>query len=80
MDYIPWTFKTWIKHFNGVDLPIGDLAEDICSDKHFPEDADDFDEIYDYLRDKTTSYEVLDTFLIVWHFYRSSTNDKYHLK
>lgn len=80
MSCIPWTFKSWLLRFDGVDLPIGDLAKDICSDEYFPKDADDFDEIYDYLRSKTTNYDVLDTFLIVWQFYRSSTNSKYHIR
>lgn len=32
-EQIPWTFKTWIIRFKGVDLPIGDLADDIAKDE-----------------------------------------------
>lgn len=65
---IPWTFKTWIANFQGVDLPIGDLANDINGDDDFPDD-DDFSDIYDHLMVKHCSREALETFVIVWNFY-----------
>ncbi len=68
---IPWTFKSWIANFKGVDLPIGDLAKDILEDPDFPED-DDFGEIFDHLRSKRVHYTVLNIFLDVWQFYRAS--------
>ena len=37
---IPWTFKTWIANFKGVDLPIGDYANDIGRDENFPDTED----------------------------------------
>lgn len=49
---IPWTFKTWISRFKGVDLPIGDLADDITRDSDFPE-HDDFGEIHEYINQKS---------------------------
>ena len=67
---IPWTFKTWILKFKGVDLPIGDLANDISGDSDFPDD--DFAEIYDYLISKHATEPVLDTFVTSWNFYLAS--------
>lgn len=66
-----WTFKTWIKNFEDVDLPIGDLAGDISSDSDFPED-DIFSEIYDHLRSKHASSPVIDTFVCAWNYYLAS--------
>lgn len=34
------TFKSWIAEFKGVDLPIGDYANDIARDKNFPDTED----------------------------------------
>lgn len=70
---IPWTFKTWIANFKGVDLPIGDLAEDIARDSSFP-DEDYFGEIIDHLRSKAwNNPDVLEAFTHAWSFYQAST-------
>jgi len=69
---IPWTFKTWIANFKNVDLPIGDLADDILRSLDFPEE-DDFGEIYEYLSVKAKGRSaILETFALVWAFYQAS--------
>lgn len=69
---IPWTFKTWIGNFKSVDLPIGDLANDILSDPDFPED-DDFGEIHEHICSKARYNSiVIETFITVWNFYLAS--------
>lgn len=69
---IPWTFKSWISKFKGVDLPIGDLAYDILRDPDFPPE-DSFGIIHEHLTDKGVDSVVLETFCNVWNFYRAST-------
>ncbi|ENH96685.1 hypothetical protein J416_09314 [Gracilibacillus halophilus YIM-C55.5] len=68
---IPWTFKTWIANFKGVNLPIGDLADDIMSDPDFPE-VDSFNAIHDYLYEKASHPNVMETFILAWNFYQAS--------
>lgn len=68
---IPWTFKTWLKNFENVDLPIGDLAKDILSDSNFPQE-ESYEVIHDYLIRKNADSVILETFLTVWNFYTSS--------
>lgn len=68
---IPWTFKTWIARFKGVDLPIGDLAGDILSDPDFPEE-DDFGIIHEYICEKAKHSAIVETFVTVWNFYLAS--------
>lgn len=68
---IPWTFKTWISKFEGVDLPIGDLAYDIQRDPDFPED-NDFGIIHEYITYKTSDSGIIETFVTVWNFYLST--------
>ncbi len=51
-EQIPWTFKTWIALFKGVDLPIGDLADAISKDEDFP-DEDYFDEMWEHISQKS---------------------------
>ena len=71
MGTIEWTFKTWLQNFIGVDLPIGDLAKDICGDAEFPDS--DAGEIFEYVGRKCRSdYVVMDTLATVWAFYSSS--------
>ncbi|KGI42483.1 hypothetical protein KY55_10390 [Clostridium tetani] len=65
---MPWTFKSWITNFKEVDLPIGDLARDIINDSNFPKD-DTFGIIHEYICYKTTSSEVIETFVTTWNFY-----------
>lgn len=71
---IPWTFKSWISNFKGVDLPIGDLAEDILADDDFPE-YDSFTDIYDHIRGRRGNTPALDTFVTVWNFYLASNTE-----
>lgn len=68
---IPWTFKTWIVRFKDVDLPIGDLANDILRDSEFP-DEDDFGVILEHIYDKTRDSEVIEAFALAWNFYQAS--------
>lgn len=71
-EQIAWTFKTWIANFKGVDLPIGDLAEDISKDKGFP-DEDYFLEIWEHISSKCGSDpEILETFALAWNYYLAS--------
>lgn len=72
---IPWTFKTWIVRFKGVDLPIGDLADDVARDPEFPEE-DYFDEILDHISAKCHhDADVMETFVLAWGYYLSSRDD-----
>lgn len=70
---IPWTFKTWIVNFKDVDLPIGDLSKAIIKDPDFP-DEDLFGAILEHIAN-SDHYKrgALETFCIVWHFYRLSS-------
>lgn len=68
---IPWTFKTWIANFKDVDLPIGDLAQDILKDSDFPED-DHFGTIHEHITSKAKHDAVIETFVTVWNFYQAS--------
>ena len=63
---IPWTFKTWIANFKGVDLPIGDYAYDIGRDENFP-DTEDYQVIEDYL---VCHHADLEMFKAIWEFYQ----------
>ncbi len=65
-----WTFKSWIKNFCKVDLPIGDFARDITQDPDFPTD-DYITEILEYLNAKLSEDQMLE-FLAIWNFYISS--------
>lgn len=71
---VPWTFKTWIESFKNVDLPIGDLADDILRDKEFPRDSNDFHEILEYLYEKT-GIHVIEAFCDAWNYYIVSTTE-----
>lgn len=69
---IPWTFKTWVVNFKNVDLPIGDLANDILKDENFP-DEDYFGEIWDYIALKSKNNpDILETFALAWNYYSAS--------
>jgi hypothetical protein len=71
----PWTFKTWILNFKGVDLPIGDLADDIARDPDFPEE-DYFGEILDHISAKSHENSVIqETFVLAWSYYLASKDD-----
>lgn len=62
------SFKTWILKFKNVDLPIGDLANDISHDKNFPNIANK-QEIYNYLVSKHACDEAIETFEHAWEYY-----------
>jgi len=68
---IPWTFKTWLANFKGVDLPIGDLAEDVLSDPNFLDDDEwEFFDMAEHINQKShNSVAVMDAFLAAWEFY-----------
>lgn len=71
-EQIPWTFKTWIIRFRGVDLPIGDLADDIAKDESFP-DEDYFLEIWEHISNKCgQDPDILETFSLAWNYYLAS--------
>ncbi len=71
-EQVPWTFKTWITHFKNVDLPIGDLANDILKDNDFP-DEDYFSEIWEHISLKCKGDpDVLETFALAWNYYLAS--------
>ena len=65
----PWTFYKWLANFKDVDLPIGDLAQDILGDSNFPTESNSFQEIYDHLCDIRANSRMMQTFLEVWYFY-----------
>jgi len=71
LNEIPWTFKTWIANFKNVDLPIGDLADDISRDPAFP-DSEDYSVLRSYIVRKQQHPAVLETFETVWKFYQAS--------
>nr|DAY56189.1 MAG TPA: YozE [Caudoviricetes sp.] len=60
------TFKSWIAEFKGVDLPIGDYANDIARDKNFP-DTEDLQKILDYLTFHNADIEMFEA---IWDFYQ----------
>jgi len=60
---IPCAFKVWIANFKNADLPIGDFAKDILSDKDFPKSEK---AIYGYLASKHADMKMFDA---IWEFY-----------
>lgn len=68
-----WTFVTWLKNFEEVDLPIGDFAKDICYDENFP-GGDYSTEILEYLSNKGIDEDQMLEFLAIWNFYISSNS------
>lgn len=71
-EQIPWTFKSWIVRFKGVDLPIGDLANGIAKDADFP-DEDYFGEIWGHLSTKCKcNPDIMETFALAWNYYLAS--------
>lgn len=69
---IPWTFKTWLANFKGVDLPIGDLADNFLEDPNFP-DSDDYYALRRFILEKKYDEAVLDAFRVSWKFYKLSS-------
>lgn len=69
-----WNFKKWISNFKDVkSLPIGDLARDIICDEEFPED-DYLNEILSHLEEKNALPEAIETLILIWPYYLSSTS------
>ena len=69
---VPWTFKSWIVQFKDVDLPIGDLAQDVLRDADFPNE-DYFGEILEHIESKSKcSPVVVETFVLAWNYYLAS--------
>lgn len=69
---MPITFREWILKFVDVDLPIGDLANDIRQDKYFPKD-NKREVLYEYLVSKSQNdRNVLNTFTDAWDYYLKS--------
>ena len=74
---VAWTFKTWISRFQGVDLPIGDLAEDVARDPSFPE-LDNFGDIYVHIESSANGDPlILETFALAWGYYLASRDDSW---
>lgn len=65
------SFKSWISLFECVDFPIGDLANDIKSDKTFPKE-NDREVILAYLKNRHANKEVIQTFIDAWDYYLKS--------
>lgn len=66
------TFKEWIIKFKDVNLPIGDLAKDINSDKHFP-NTKDHDLMIEYLERSNAYHLAIETFERSYRFYLEDT-------
>lgn len=64
-------FKKWIIEFIDVNLPIGDLARDISSDKNFPA-VNSYKVILSHLESERASDSAIQTFESVWKFYEAS--------
>lgn len=74
---VPWTFKDWILKFQGVDLPIGDLADDVARDPDFPAE-DYFDELLAHIAKKSLNNAVIvETFVLAWSYYLASRDDSW---
>jgi uncharacterized protein YozE (UPF0346 family) len=68
--YKDFPFIEWLKHFEGIDRPIGDLAKDILPDPNFPKTNKPKD-IRDYLTyEKKADHKVIEVFNDVWKAYR----------
>lgn len=63
---VEWTFKKWLANFESVDLPIGDLANDVKRDPRVP-DSEQYDILLQYFSAKGS--HVAETFKSVWQFY-----------
>lgn len=61
-------FVLWLEKFKSVDLPIGDLAIDVLSDKSFPQTSNK-DVILNHLKRRNACTEAIQSFEAVWDFY-----------
>lgn len=62
------TFKDWIVEYADTNYLVGDLAEDIKGDKHFPE-SNDHDTLRNYLEFQNNDVAV-EIFDVCWAFYK----------
>ena len=68
----PWTFKEWVLCFQGVDLPIGDLAEAVAQDPDFPA-TDDYEAICAHIQSRSFFDRAgLEAFMQVWPYYQDT--------
>lgn len=68
------TFKDWILKFDGVDLPIGDLAVFVAFDKKFP-NTRDYETIHHYLIHVVkASTEVIMAFESAYNYYKDTNS------
>ena len=68
------TFKEWVIKFNGIDLPIGDLAVHVAFDKKFP-NTRDYDAIHYYLiYEVKASTEVIMAFESAYNYYKDTNS------
>lgn len=70
------TFKKFILHFSKVNLPIGDLANDIEGDKEFP-DSNNYTELRNYLELHNACPQALDTFDNAFEYYKKEYADQF---
>lgn len=66
------TYKEWILKFKGVDLPIGDIVDDISVDENFP-NVKDYETILGYLETNPTSDSFMRVFEYSYKMYYEST-------
>lgn len=63
-------FYLWIKEFEKVNLPIGDLAKDILADPYFPRLANSQKTIKNYLIvERDACFDAVKTFENAWKAY-----------
>lgn len=75
MEYKITGFDKWIKNFEQVHLPIGDLAKDIALDKKFPKLSKNEESRQigiDYLNSKGACWGALKAFKNAFDFYINS--------
>lgn len=65
------SFRNWVVKFESVDLPIGDLANDIKTDSRFPKENDK-EIIMRYLRNRRACKDAIETFENAWNYYLKS--------
>ncbi|EGO8141391.1 hypothetical protein E5K23_002278 [Enterococcus faecalis] len=68
------TFKKWLKTFESVDHPIGDLARDVLSDKDFPNKINSVKDITEYLSSKRASTAAISTAENAYLYYSLDEN------
>lgn len=72
------SFKTWLKQYNNINKPIGDLARDIHTDNSFPKTKDK-KKIEKYLNEKNAVDNALETFNSAWKQYQTDKELGYQL-